>query len=89
MARDKMEYLESPYTAEEVQDYIDRGYKKWGKYYISPEEFTEREEQERLRQPLSGKGSLILLGMIGTAALIVTGVVKGAKRLSSWELKRD
>jgi len=89
MARNKMEYLESPYTTEEAQNYIDMGWKKWGKYYISPEEFSVREEQERLNQPLSGKESLILLGGLAAVGLIVTGVVKGIQWLSSWEIRKD
>jgi len=81
-----MEYLESPYTAEEAQDYLDRGYKKWGKYYISPEEYAEREQRQlEIDEDYAGKGMLLLLGAAAVVGLAVTGVVKGVKWLANRE----
>ncbi len=85
MAKDKLEYLESKYSSEEAQDFIDKGYKYLFGKYVTQEEHDDFWRSQERPTVLESLAPLILLA---TAVGVVTGVVKGVQWLTSWRIEK-
>jgi len=85
MAKNKLEYLESKFSPEEAQSFIDKGYKYLFGNYVTQE---EHDAYWRSQEPPTVLESIAPVILLAAAAGVVTGVVKGIQWLTSWRIEK-